>query len=202
MALADVLEEMREYMISALGCDDEALSSASLRIAGTEKTDLAIDVIPGSPPTHVGGVLYSPGAPFRREVLAELVVRMMRYRAARWEAGEPVEPTRDDLMRVTDSDPHACYPSLGPGWTDLLAAMLGWLAETDPGDGWRFTDLKEKYGTLRGYYSGPLSDLGEEIVEATGHLSGFVCDRCGRPGHTGGRGWISARCHLHNGDWR
>jgi hypothetical protein len=196
----DLIDETRDFVVRALGGDGDGLSS--LAVTGGHGSNLTATIEPGPLPTPVGGVLYKPGNPFRRETLVELIVRMMRYRAARWDTGKLVEPTHEDLIAVTEGYPRACYPSLGPGWVDLLHAMLEWVGATDPGSEWRFDDLKEKYGTLRAYHSGPVSALGEEVIEATEHLSGFVCDRCGRPGNTGGRGWISTRCILHNGEWR
>lgn len=126
---------------------------------------------------------------------------MMRYRDVRVVDGEFVEPTRDDLLVVTDSYPRATYPSCGPGWTDLLHATLEWTQQVDSGR-WKLSDIKEKYGTVRLYHSGRISAIADEILDAADHLSGSVCDRCGRPGRTGGNGWISTRCSLHQGDWR
>jgi len=197
MTSIDLAAETRSIIQHALR-GDPAL--ASLAVAVQDAETLTATVASGLPPRELGGGTWTP-APFRREILVELVVRMQRYRAGRILGGVLLEPERDDLMRVIDSYPRACYPNCGPGWTDLLHALLAWTDETDPGN-WRLDDIKEKYGTVRLYYSGPISDLGSEIIDAADHLSGSICDRCGRPGRTGGRGWISTRCEHHDGDWR
>ena len=58
------------------------------------------------------------------------------------------------------------------------------------------TQIKEKFGTLRIYYTGG----DEAIYGATSMvegLSGIMCDVCGAPGIQVGSGWISTRCKDH-----
>jgi len=201
----DIVTETRVFIEAALA-GDPALSSLVLTGGGT---DLAAAIDPGRPPTKVGRTEYMPQAPFTREQLVELVVRMQRsrwgrfdaYALALWPAGD------DDMKRLGDYDAmrfdtftRGC--ECGPGWYDLLDATLGWIAEAQPNAWWKASQIKEKFGTLRLYYDGNPGDEGGAIIDAAEHLSGFVCDVCGAPGKTGGRGWISTRCELHNGDWR
>jgi hypothetical protein len=58
------------------------------------------------------------------------------------------------------------------------------------------TQVKEKFGTLRFYYDG-----GDEyisgLVTMAESMSGVTCMECGKPGTTGGRGWISTMCEEH-----
>ena len=59
--------------------------------------------------------------------------------------------------------------------------------------------VKEKFGTLRFYYSGG-DDYISNIVSFTEYLSGRICENCGamneKVGHTGG--WITTVCAVCN----
>ena len=76
-----------------------------------------------------------------------------------------------------------------------MVAMAGWMCEFGIPAGWRFDDIKEKYGQLR-LYDGPTGDL-DDICEAAELLSEHICDACGAPGWQRGRGWIKTRCDAH-----
>jgi len=56
--------------------------------------------------------------------------------------------------------------------------------------------VKEKFGTLRFYYTG-----GDEyisgLVSMAESMSGVTCEDCGAPGETGGGGWITTLCKTH-----
>jgi hypothetical protein len=56
--------------------------------------------------------------------------------------------------------------------------------------------VKEKFGTLRFYVRG-----GDEYIDAlinmAESMSGVTCEACGKPGTTGGKGWISTMCEEH-----
>ena len=56
--------------------------------------------------------------------------------------------------------------------------------------------VKEKFGTLRFYYTG-----GDEyirgLVSMAESMSAVTCEQCGNPGTTGGQGWISTLCETH-----
>lgn len=56
--------------------------------------------------------------------------------------------------------------------------------------------VKEKFGTLRFYVRG-----GDEYIDAliamAESMSGVTCEACGKPGTTGGSGWISTMCEDH-----
>ena len=53
--------------------------------------------------------------------------------------------------------------------------------------------VKEKFGTLRFYYDGG-DDIIHNYVSMAEIMSGFVCDQCGAPAETGGKGWVTTRC--------
>lgn len=63
---------------------------ASLAVAESSPETLSARVIPGVPAKSIGGSSYSPEPPFRRETLAELVVRMQRLR---WQRAAPLYAT-------------------------------------------------------------------------------------------------------------
>ena len=73
----------------------------------------------------------------------------------------------------------------------------------------RFTQVKEKFGTLRIYYRAEDTDgnrmesdveiekLGEiaGAVRMAEYLSGITCESCGNPGETRGGSWIVTTCN-------
>lgn len=88
-------------------------------------------------------------------------------------------------------------PSCGDGWVWLLRALAMHLAEHGLPDGFRMSDIKEKYGELRLSAYATTSDL-ETIFEAYESLSREICEICGEPGKPRGAGWISVLCDLHD----
>ena len=58
--------------------------------------------------------------------------------------------------------------------------------------------VKEKFGTLRFYYTG-----GDEyihgLVSMAESMSGVTCEECGKPGTSTGGGWIKTACAEHGG---
>lgn len=56
--------------------------------------------------------------------------------------------------------------------------------------------VKEKFGTLRFYYSGG-DDVIDGMVRMAESMSAVTCEECGSPGETGGKGWISTLCQKH-----
>jgi hypothetical protein len=66
--------------------------------------------------------------------------------------------------------------------------------------------VKEKFGTLRFYYTGGDDEI-SGMVRMAESMSGVVCEECGAPGKRRGGGWIYTACdahtkpeHLDNGD--
>lgn len=57
--------------------------------------------------------------------------------------------------------------------------------------------VKEKFGTLRFYYSGG-DDYISGLVDMAEGLSGVTCEVCGNPGTMTGGGWIRTLCETHN----
>ncbi len=193
-----IAAEARTLIRAALA-GDPAL--ASLAVAGSSPPTLVVKVEPGIPAKAIGGLAYAPEPPFRRETLAELVLRVQRLR---WQRVAPITrlldpPQERDLselrvkhLRATVS--FECYP----GWADLLSALFTWLEEIAPDREWSPRQIKEKYGTLRFYWHGDLPERAVEIIKAAEHLSGHICELCGAPGMLRSQhGWWTTRCHEH-----
>ena len=58
--------------------------------------------------------------------------------------------------------------------------------------------VKEKFGTLRFYYSGG-DDYIRGLVSMAESMSGVTCETCGKPGTSTGGGWIKTVCKEHGG---
>ena len=56
--------------------------------------------------------------------------------------------------------------------------------------------VKEKFGTLRFYYTGG-DDVIDGMVRMAESMSGVTCEQCGSPGTTGGQGWLVTLCETH-----
>ena len=58
------------------------------------------------------------------------------------------------------------------------------------------SQIKEKFGTLRFYYSG-----GDEYISGltamAESMSAVICEECGNPGKIRGRGWLYTTCDAH-----
>jgi hypothetical protein len=56
--------------------------------------------------------------------------------------------------------------------------------------------VKEKFGTLRFYYSGG-DDYIRGLTSMAESMSGVTCETCGNPGRRVGGGWITTLCKEH-----
>ena len=56
--------------------------------------------------------------------------------------------------------------------------------------------VKEKFGTLRFYYSGG-DDTVDGMVRMAESMSAVTCEECGNPGKQVGGGWITTLCKTH-----
>jgi hypothetical protein len=59
------------------------------------------------------------------------------------------------------------------------------------------SQVKEKYGTLRFYYSGG-DDTIDGMVSMAESISGVTCEQCGNPGTQNEGGWITTLCETHH----
>lgn len=94
--------------------------------------------------------------------------------------------------------------AVGSGWFDILncACQLiqshcDWKKETCPQV--VAEQVKEKFGTLRFYVSGG-DDYTQGIIAMAEQMTGKVCEECGTPGETGGKGWITTLCPTHRAE--
>ena len=58
--------------------------------------------------------------------------------------------------------------------------------------------VKEKFGTLRFYYTGG-DDYISGLVSMAESMSGVTCEECGKPGTSTRGGWIKTACKEHGG---
>jgi hypothetical protein len=56
--------------------------------------------------------------------------------------------------------------------------------------------VKEKFGTLRFYYTGGDDEI-SGMVRMAESMSGVTCEECGSPGETKGQGWVVTLCETH-----
>ncbi|WLA64915.1 hypothetical protein [Bradyrhizobium diazoefficiens] len=94
-------------------------------------------------------------------------------------------------------------PECGPGWRDLLdrcCVRIRAAVEADGGT-FRFTQIKEKYGTARLYWTGRLSPEAsarvEEAIDLAEARSACTCEVCGEAGVLRSGGWLTTRCDQH-----
>ena len=95
-------------------------------------------------------------------------------------------------------------PECGAGWQDLLeraCARIRAAVQVDGGT-FKFTQIKEKYGTARLYWESTLSPeadaLVEEIIDLDEARSACTCEVCGAEGRLQRvGGWLRTRCAAH-----
>ncbi|MCL2774313.1 MAG: hypothetical protein FWD71_13320 [Oscillospiraceae bacterium] len=71
------------------------------------------------------------------------------------------------------------YREFGEGWYELFEQML---VELQPYD-INIIQAKEKYGSLRVYYSGQYDKEIDKIIEKYEKLSMTICEECGKSGN-------------------
>lgn len=72
------------------------------------------------------------------------------------------------------------YPECGPGWFSLLDEMFGELQAAGFNVSSGFSQIKEKWGTLRIYTYD--CNVPYDIIHKYERKSGKVCESCGKPG--------------------
>jgi len=94
-------------------------------------------------------------------------------------------------------------PECDAGWHDLLDRMCVRIRTAVQADGgaFKFSQIKEKFATLRVYWDGTLSPKAgahvEEAIELAEARSGCTCEVCGEEGRLRGGGWMTTRCEAH-----
>lgn len=106
---------------------------------------------------------------------------------------------------------YTLYEDIGPGWRtafgpqlskDLKAALI----KDKCLHKFRFTQIKEKYGTLRLYYGQGCGKNADKVLSYYERLSECYCQYCGKPSRYVTDGWITYLCedcydaeHNHDG---
>ena len=94
--------------------------------------------------------------------------------------------------------------SCGDGWFNILDQLMGNIQHHID---WKnkkeevvpqvtLDQVKEKFGTLRFYYSGG-DDVIDGMVRMAESMSGVTCEECGNPGKRVGGGWVTTLCEEH-----
>lgn len=104
------------------------------------------------------------------------------------------------------------------GWYDIISSLCWMIKEHEDNKKWhkkyleendpkkieqepeyfpvKFDQIKEKYGTLRVYFSGG-DDYIQGLVNMSEAISGKTCEVCGNKGKSSGGGWITTLCEDH-----
>jgi len=88
----------------------------------------------------------------------------------------------------------------GPGWYKILRNLMWSIDKIDTNRNFRFTQIKEKFGTLRAYYllTGSTEELDwaiQTLIDTAEKESESICEECGGPGQPNGDGgWIRTLC--------
>jgi hypothetical protein len=61
--------------------------------------------------------------------------------------------------------------------------------------------VKEKFGTLRFYYSGG-DDTIDGMVRMAESMSAVMCEKCGAPAETRSPGWVRTLCETHETEYQ
>jgi hypothetical protein len=116
-----------------------------------------------------------------------------------------IEAHRDLFHPLPDNPGVAqASPECGEGWQALLERACARIRAAVQADGgtFKFTQIKEKYGTARLYWEGALSEEAgakvDEAIDLAEARSACTCEVCGAEGllHRAG-GWLMTRCAAH-----
>lgn len=88
-----------------------------------------------------------------------------------------------------------------PGWVPLIDALcisLQYETVASHAPQVRAVQVKQKFGTLRFYTMGELSDRQRGMINLAEEISGLTCEKCGCPGEMMVIDWLwSPRCARH-----
>ena len=92
----------------------------------------------------------------------------------------------------------------GDGWFQILNQLMGSIQnhidwqnrKEEKVQQVTLDQVKEKFGTLRFYYTGG-DDVIDGMVRMAESMSSVTCEQCGQPGRTRGHGWIYTSCDAH-----
>lgn len=103
----------------------------------------------------------------------------------------------------------------GNGWYDIISSVCWMIKQHEDNVNWdieykqkqdlnyksdycpvKFDQIKEKYGTLRIYYSGG-DDYVSGLISMAEAISAKTCEVCGNKGRSNKSGWITTLCEAH-----
>jgi len=92
----------------------------------------------------------------------------------------------------------------GDGWFNILDQLMGsiqhhldWKNKNSlVVDQVTLDQVKEKFGTLRFYYSGG-DDTIDGMVRLAESMTSVTCEECGNPATQSSSGWITTLCEMH-----
>jgi hypothetical protein len=87
----------------------------------------------------------------------------------------------------------------GDGWYRIIDALCGCMQGYTAANRKHqvvASQVKEKYGTLRFYYTGG-DDLTDGMVWLAEAMSAVTCEICGEPGTLNDEGWMRTLCDKH-----
>ena len=95
----------------------------------------------------------------------------------------------------------------GDGWFQILNQLMGNIQnhidwqnrEKEVVRQVTLDQVKEKFGTLRFYYSGG-DDTIRGMVSMAESMSSVTCEECGKPSTSTSGGWIKTVCKEHGGE--
>ena len=79
------------------------------------------------------------------------------------------------------------------GWYDILDEMMAKIASLNLPPEFTFSQIKEKFATLR-VYTSYCDERVEKIIEEAEAKSAVTCEICGKPGTVNQEGWRRCRC--------
>ena len=96
------------------------------------------------------------------------------------------------------------YFECGNGWYELIDVMCSIIERRQrrgsvPSDDIEITQIKEKFGGLRFYYSGGDDHIGGMVTMAE-VWAGRTCETCGNLGKRRDGGWVRTLCDVHEAE--
>jgi len=84
----------------------------------------------------------------------------------------------------------------GDGWYDILDYLCGSISSYGNADNVLVDQAKEKFGQLRFYVTGG-DDMIDGMIWLAEHMSGHICESCGKKGELRNSGWLYTACDEH-----
>lgn len=139
------------------------------------------------------------------DFIVELIARSSALRSRRWSEryGKVMPMPRGWADAARRSFPQLTSPpEYSTGWADIVVAAVQWIGEieTPHESDWRFTDAKEKHGSLRLSEHGVVDDKSHHVIDAAEWLADFVCCVCGAYGPA--KQGDLRLCEVHHRDQR